>query len=126
MTMLELEKDLVELAYKIADRDSPSDARAKLHDEWWSKVQSAPPRTLVSAIAKLSSSGRGPANVKALREAIISEIERKDTEHLVHTMKKLDASAVRLGHYSLVLAVIGIILAAFQVLLGLGLRLPRP
>jgi hypothetical protein len=56
-----------------------------------------------------------------MREAIILEIERKNTGHLTHTMEKLDASAASLGRYSLLLAVVGVVLAAIQVLQAFGI-----
>ena len=120
MTMSE--HQLAELTRKVADPANASDSKAR--DDWLSKVQTAPSKTLVTVTSLLSSSGSRPANIKALREAIISEIERKNTEHLVHTMEKLDASAANLGKYSLVLAVIGVILAAVQVLQTFGFLRP--
>jgi hypothetical protein len=120
--MTRFEHELAELTYRIADPGSAPDATAR--DEWLTKLRDAPPRNLVAVISLLSSSGSRQANVKALREAIISEIERKNTDVLVQTMEKLDASAAILGRSSLVLAGIGIILAALQVWQGMGF--PRP
>jgi hypothetical protein len=54
--------------------------------------------------------------LKALREAIISEVERKNAQAVVETMEKLDKSATRLTWVSLALAIVGVLLAAIQVL----------
>ena len=111
------ERRLMELTQAVAEAAEAADiSEAPAYDEWLREVQGASPRTLVVATSLLSSSGSRPANVKALREAIIAEIERKNTEHLIRTMEKLDKSAARLGAYSLVLAAIGIALATIQVL----------
>ncbi len=115
----DLTRTVAETATNIANiADVPAYA------QWLSEIRESSTRTLVAATSMLSSSGSRQANVKALREAIISEIELKNTEHLTKTMEKLDAAATNLGRYSLVLAVIGVVLAAIQVLQAFGLIRP--
>jgi len=88
-----------------------------IHEKWRSAVESADVPLLVDATARLTSNAdHRPAKLKAYREAIISEIERKNTEHLATTMEKLDASAAQLSRMSLWLAVVGVVVAALQLL----------
>ena len=84
-------------------------------EEWRSAIRQADATILVEATARLSSDpGKRTRDVKALREAIIAEIERKNAQAVIETMEKLDKSAARLTWVSLALAIIGVLLAAIQ------------
>jgi carbon monoxide dehydrogenase subunit G len=57
-------------------------------------VHAADAATLVDVTARLSSNpGKPSRDLKALREAIISEIDRKNAQDVIRTMEKLDAAA---------------------------------
>jgi hypothetical protein len=113
-------QQVVELTLSAADQRTN-----QAHAEWLTAVQSSDPRVLVAATSLLTSDDEHrPAVIKALREAIISEIERKNTLHLIRTMEKLDASAARLGWYSLLLAAVGAVLAGVPLLQAFNV-LPR-
>ena len=102
--------ELAELTERVADGKAA-------HADWINSVQSHDPRILVATTSLLTSNAEHrPAVIKALREAIISDIERQNTDRLITTMEKLDASAARLGHYSLLLALVGAVLAAVPLL----------
>jgi hypothetical protein len=105
--------ELVRLAASIAE-GSRDDSKFM---EWRDAVHRADVGALIEATARMSSRvGEPTRDLKALREAVIAEIERKNSEAIVETMMKLDASANRLTWASVVLAVIGVVLAAIQVL----------
>ena len=88
-------------------------ANPKQHEEWWSTVQRAPVLVLIEATAQLSATPASDhdraAKIKARREAIISEIERR-------TMHDLDASTTKLTWVGTILALIGTAAAVLQVL----------
>ena len=104
--------DILQRTWEIAK--SPSDE--KQFGAWRAAIHAAHAATLVDVTARLSSEpGKPSRDVKALREAVISEIERKNAQDVITTMKKLDASATRLTLVSLVLAVVGVALTIVQV-----------
>ena len=89
-------------------------------DRWRRAIVQASAMTLVEATARLSSDpGKRTRDVKALREAIMAEIERKNSHAIIATMEKLDTSAARLTWVSLALAVVGVVLATLQVVQSL-------
>jgi hypothetical protein len=93
---------------------SPNDEMA--FERWHTAVDSADSRVLIEVTARLSSEpGKRTRDIKALREAIIAEIERKNANNIIDTMQKLDTSATRLTWASLLVAVVGVILAVIQV-----------
>jgi len=108
-------QDIVRRTFEVAD--DPADEPK--FEAWRSAIRDADTAPLVEATARLSSDpGKRTRDLKALREAIISEIERKNAQAVVATMEKLDRSAARLTLVSLVLAIVGVLLAAIQVLLA--------
>jgi pyruvate/2-oxoglutarate dehydrogenase complex dihydrolipoamide acyltransferase (E2) component len=90
------------------------------HGKWWEAVQVASVSTLIEATAQLSATPASDkdraAKIKARREAILSEIERRNARTIVHATQKLDAVTSKLTWVGLVLAVIGAIVAVLQVL----------
>ena len=105
-------RELAELTVEVA---GAPENETKL-DLWRQELRRSSSETLIEATARLSTDpGKRTRDIKALREAIISEIQRKSAESIVETMNKLDASASRLTLVSLVLAVVGVALAAIQV-----------
>ena len=105
-------EDLVHLTQEVVA--SPTDDSKA--GEWRGAVRLARAATLVGVIARLSSApGKDTRDIKALREAIISETNRKNTQDLILTMEKLDASATRLSWLSVFLAIVGVALAVTQV-----------
>lgn len=94
--------------------ESPDDAK---FESWRAAVRGADAATLVDVTARLSSTpGKETRDLKALREAIISEIERKNAQDVIRTMEKLDVAATRLTWASLFVAVVGVVLTIVQVL----------
>lgn len=84
---------------------------------WIAAVRAAEPDELIEVIGGLTSEEeKKAANIKALREAMISELERRNAALLAHTMEKLDASATRLAWLSIVLTVVGVITGILQLL----------
>ncbi len=113
-------QDIVRLTFEVAA--VPCDEQRfdeQQYQNWCHVIRNTDAVTLVESTASLSSTpGKSTRDLKALREAIISEIERKNALAVISTMEKLDASATRLTWVSLVLAVVGIFLTAIQVLLA--------
>jgi len=105
-------RDLVLLTLKVS-----SDPSQETHfQEWLTAIHAADVRALIDATARLSSDpGKRTRDIKAMREAVMVEIERKNSEAVVNTMQKLDASANRLTIVSLLLTLVGVALAAMQV-----------
>jgi len=103
---------IVELTAAVAD--DPADET--IFYRWRTAIHDADAAVLVEATARLSSDpGKRTRDIKALRESIVSEIERKNADRVIATMKSLDASATRLTWVSLALAVVGRLLAVLQV-----------
>lgn len=93
--------------------DAPGD-RVRF-EEWITAITGSDPAVLVELTGRLTSDvSYRPSIVKAAREAIIIEIERKNALHIVETMKQLDKAAGRLTFASLVLAVVGTVVAVLQ------------
>ncbi|SRR6266849_951031 len=93
--------------------DAPTDRSA--FDRWIEGIRASEPAILVELTARLTSdAGHRPAVVKAAREAIISEIERKNTDRVVTTMKQLDRAAGRLTVASVALTIIGTLVGVLQ------------
>jgi len=113
-------QDVFRLTWSAAKE--PSEAN---QDAWQKAVSESDPRTLVAATALLTSDpDHLPAVIKALREAIISEIERKNTDRLIATMEKLDQSAGRLAWITIVLTAMAAFLAVVPVLQAFGVMSP--
>ena len=71
---------------------------------------------LVRAAGQVTSDANyRPARLKALREGIMAEVERKNTERITYTLEHLDKAAGYLTWASLFLAIVGTALAAMQV-----------
>ena len=84
---------------------------------WVTEIQKADEADLVALTSRLSSGEEKESrNLKALREAVISEIDRKNTQNIVDTMKHLDATGTRLTWASVILAFIGVAFTVFQVI----------
>jgi len=74
-------------------------------------------RTLVQVTARLASDpGKSTRDVKARRDAIMCELERQNTSDGIATMEKLDLAAARLSWISVALALVGVLLAAVQLI----------
>ena len=107
---------LIKLTDAAADRRDDPEVKTK----WLNEVRGASTGDLIEAVSRLSSDeDHRPATIKALREAIISEIERKNSVHIVETMESLDRSATLLTWVSLALTVVGLVLAGLQIWQGL-------
>ena len=104
---------LVRITTELADATSDETK----FESWRTAMREADATILVEVTARLSSDpGKRTRDLKALRESIIAEIERKNAQAVIATMEKLDASAARLTWISLALAIVGVLLAAVQVL----------
>ena len=110
-----INKDFFALTHEVVDKSGDEELRKK----WIQRLFDADTTELVELTSQLTSDeDHRPANIKALREAIIIEIERKNTEKIVITMKKLDRAATLLTWASFLVAIVGAILAAIQVMQG--------
>jgi|SRR5215469_3764269 len=90
-------------------------------EEWLATIRDADAAILVEATARLSTiPGKPTRDIKALRVAITSEVERKNARAVIETMEKLDRSATWLTRVSLALTVVGVLLAAIQVIQAFG------
>jgi hypothetical protein len=106
---------LYDLTHMVVDANNDS-TLDRLKSQWAQDVREAGVSDLVALVSRLTSDEtHRPANIKACREAIISEIERKNTEHLVKTMKDLDKAAGRLTWVALVVGVLSMLLSGAQV-----------
>lgn len=100
--------------------ENPNDA--ELYRIWMGVVSSANIKILNEVVARLTSNrDYTPANIKAFREAIIATMNYKNSERIIETMTHLDKSANKLSNASLLLGIVGAILAAIQVLQAFGL-----
>ncbi|MEQ1678215.1 MAG: hypothetical protein ABL876_16040 [Chitinophagaceae bacterium] len=105
--------EIVQLAKEIVN-DLTNTAKQQ---EWTAAILQAPTESLVEVTGRLTSNEEHkPANIKALRESVISEIERKNAEKIIQTMQHLDQSASKLSNISLFLAVVGVVLGVIQIL----------
>jgi hypothetical protein len=108
-------KSLVAFTQKVADNKNDDN----LVEDWVKRTKGLTAGELVEVVGYLTSEkGHRPADMKALREAIISEIELKNTQRIVETMESLDKSAGRLTWASILLALVGAVLAGIQVWQG--------
>ena len=83
---------------------------------WIDELYNTSPGDLVELTGKLASREDSPTRkIKALREAVIAEVERKNAKAIVETMQKLDASAAKLNRAFLILAVVGVVLSVVQI-----------
>jgi hypothetical protein len=83
---------------------------------WKETLDSSTTSELIEATGRLTTRAElRDANLKAVREAMISEIERRNAEHLAATMRSLDSATTRLTWISILLAIVGVGLGAIQV-----------
>jgi hypothetical protein len=105
--------EIIKLAADIVK--NPNDAEK--YQEWPKAIFSASVKNLNEVVARLTSNKEySPANIKALREAVKSTIEYKNSERIIETMTHLDRSANKLSNASFFLGIAGIVLAIIQVL----------
>ncbi len=111
----------VQLLYETAKELSESTVNdEQKFTRWIDELQNASPGDLVELTGKLASREDSPTRkIKALREAVIAEIEHKSTQDIVETMNKLDASAAKLNRAFLILTVVGVVLSTVQVVQAL-------
>jgi hypothetical protein len=84
--------------------------------KWLEGVVKASPEELISLVSKLTSEeDYKPAKIKTLREAVICEIERKNSQSIINTMETLDRSATWLTWVTIGLTVVGLILVGVQI-----------
>jgi hypothetical protein len=106
---------VVDLTYGAVDNlDNPAK-----HDQWWKAVLAASLSTLIEATSRIHSLPIGStraAVIKGHREAVISEIERRNSDNVIQTMRSLDRATEKLTWVGIALAVIGVIVAIVQVL----------
>lgn len=103
---------LINLANEIA----PPGETAPPDPRWLPAIQEASTDVLIGLAGALNSEpGKPPAKRKALREAVISEIERKNSELIKDTMMKLDEQTIVLNRRMFWIAVAGIFLAIAQI-----------
>ena|SRR2546421_538140 len=101
-------EDLVRLTREVVE--SPADDLK--FEDWCARIRKAPPAALVQVTARLSSQpGKVSRDIKALREAIIAELERQNAQAVIQTMEKLDTTATRLTWISVFVAVVGVLVA---------------
>jgi len=87
--------------------------------QWVSKISDAPTKDLVALIGLLDTLKSSPTSraVKALREAVISQVSFTNATLISNTMQRLDKTAGELTILSIVLSLIGIVIAVLQVIL---------
>ena len=89
----ELETLTYELTNNIIDKNLSVKEIVKKHKEWIGKIVKRNEHELIYLTSILTSSKTKPdAIIKALREGIISEIERKNTDYLANTLVKFEDS----------------------------------
>ena len=105
----------VKMLYELTKKCLDSGSSEEVYINWYSEISNADAFDLVALTGKLSSiEGKESRDKKALREAIISEIGRKNAYAITETMKKLDRAATLLTWVSIILSIIGIFLAILQ------------
>jgi len=106
--------ELIRLTWEVVKSPKDDDK----FENWKAIVRNASTFKLIEVTARLSSiPGKDSRELKALREAIISEIERKNSQDVIRTMEKLDDSASKLTKVSLFVAIVGVIIAIVGVVL---------
>ena len=109
--------EIVKLAQAIIEHPDNFD----YYKQWTEAISTSDISTLNEVVARLTSNSTyTPANIKALREAVISTINYKNSERIIQTMRHLDQSANKLSYASFLLGIAGIILAIIQVLQAAG------
>jgi hypothetical protein len=105
---------VITLTEQLGTRDDHETRR-----RWEEQVSAMPSPELIKAASRLTSDAQHrPARIKALREGILAEIERKNAERIIYTLTQLDRAASHLTWASVFLAVVGTLLAAVQVWQG--------
>ena len=112
----------VETLYKLAQQysatnsdDNSSNKGNEDFNTWNSMINDSNTVDLIALTSKLSSREDSPSRkIKALRESVISQVAYNNTTEINNTMKHLDKAATRLTIASVVLSVIGIIIAFLQ------------
>ncbi len=115
-------KSLIELANKMAPPDQVEDP----DPEWHNTLSSASADALVGLVS-LSSSGRTETSRerKALREAAIAQIERKNAKAIIDRLHSLDRATSTFDKLVLWLTLAGVLLAVAQVIVAIMPLLAR-
>jgi len=101
--------EAVNKLYDLAKKCSKADPGASIFSDWDMLIQQSSVKDLVTLIGRLQTRDKSTSReLKALREQVISEIERKNAVSIVDTMKQLQISANRLTKSSVVITVVGI------------------
>jgi hypothetical protein len=115
----------------LADTLAPPGESTPSDKRWHEEITHAPTETLVGLAGNLNSEpGKPAAKRKALREAVMAEIERKNaeqitktlrenTEKITKTMRDLDNATNKLNKTMLCLTVFTVILTLVQVVFAL-------
>ena len=107
--------DLVAMTEHLADNPTDTEKRAA----WTAAVRKMDAMDLADVASRLTSNAdHRPARIKALREGILAEVDRKSAERVVLTLHHLDKAATKLTWASFFLAAVGTVLAAIQVWQG--------
>ena len=115
MTREDRIENLVAMSEHLAD--NPTNIEKRL--AWMAAVRDMDALDLAEVASRLTSDAdHRPARIKALREGVLAEIERKSAERIVLTLQHLDKAATKLTWASFFLAAVGTVLAAVQVWQG--------
>jgi hypothetical protein len=103
----------VSLTWTVAEHPDDNDA----FNKWYQRVHHSEAKTLVEVTAGLSSEpGKKSRELKALREAVLAEINCKNSDRIIETMTKLDASAGQLTRIGTAIAIIGVLVSVLQIM----------
>jgi len=107
----------VQRLYDLANEIAPDPKAEKPNPRWHEEISRASADVLVGLVSVFSS-GRAKETSrsrKALREAAMAEIERKNSRAIIDTLKSLDAATTTLNRRMFQLTIGGIVLAVVQV-----------
>ena len=120
MSDLTANQEEVRRLIALADTIAPPGESIPVDASWHQELHSADVATLIAVTGALNAEpGKPAAKRKALREAVMAEVERKNTERVIGTMERLDAATTTLNARMLWLAIGGVILAVAQVVAGI-------
>ncbi len=112
--------EVVKELYRLTKECSRPGTGDEQLSDWTTEIQAANIVDLVALTSRLSCGEKSESrNLKALREAVISEIERQNAHNIIETMEKLDGAATKLIRTSIALAAIGVAFTIIQVILAL-------
>ena len=103
----------------VVDRTYDAVDYSTKHQLWWQTVLNASQETLIEATSQVRSIPIGTdraASIKGCREAMLAEIDRRNADTVVHTMRHLDRSTEKLTWVGIVLAFLALLVAVIQVL----------